>query len=191
MKILSYEGYLHINESVRSELFKNGMCVLYSDDGEHANYFHYIVLTEKEDIQKAIDDLNWPTTFSESDKTDILNDKYGVLVASRENGARYVCISDVLVNNILYIWDTKLKFSDMIKDGYIKDLFDKCTTKNLIYEKDVDFSKITTKHPEAPYYNYDWQPEDWSSLSRGYNAWSLDHSPNNPGSFRQPNPLFW
>ena len=190
MKILNYKDYINVNESVRSEIFKNGMCVLYSVDGEYTNYFHYIVLTEKKDIEKAIDDLKWPSTFSESDQVDMLNDKYGVLVTSRENGARYVCISDILVNNILYIWDTKLKFSDCIKDKYIKDISGKCTTKNLIYEKDVDYSNIITNSPEAPYYNAGWEPGDWSDFATGFDAWSLDRTTSNPNSFKYPKPKF-
>jgi len=190
MNILSFNDYKHMNESVRSELFKNGMCVMYSADGEQKHYYHYICLTEKDDIGTALEKLKKTKLFSDTDETSIREDKYGVLVASREDGMVYVCISDVLVNNILYIWDTDLKLDDCIKDEYIIDLSDKCTAKNLIYEKDIDYSKIVTLLPDEPYFNYGFQPTDWSSLSRGYDAWALDHSINNPGSLKQPNPLY-
>lgn len=188
--MLSFEKYNMLNESVRSELFKNGMCVSYSKDGQNTNYNIYLCLTDKDDIKKALSDLKWPSLFEDSDRYDILNDKYGILIASKEKGAEYVLISDILVNNILYIWDTDLKLSDCIKDEYIIDLKKKCNSDNLIYEKDVDFSKIVTLLPDEPYFNYGFQPTDWSSLSRGYDAWALDHSPNMPGSFKQPNPLY-
>ena len=190
MKILDYERYTGINESVRSELFKNGMCVMYSADGEHKNYLRYLCLTDKKDIKTAVEKLTWPTGFNDSDRTDILNDRYGIMIASMENGAVYVLISDVIVNNIIYIWDTKLKLKDCMKDGVMKDLEDKCDTDNLIYEKDVDFTQLSNLGLDYPYYNYGLQPTDWSSLSRGYDAWALDHIPNRPGSFSQPGALY-
>ena len=188
--MLTFEDYTKLNESVRSELFKNGMCVMYSENGENTDYFVYLCLTDRDDIKKALKDLEWPSLFEDSDRERVLDDKYGILVTSREKGAEYVPISDIFVNNILYIWDTKLKFKDCVKDGYIIDLKKKCGTDNLIYEKDVDFSKIAASLPDEPYFNYGYQPTDWSSQSRGYDAWSLDHSPNTLGSFRQPNPLY-
>ncbi len=188
--MLTFEKYNMLNESVRSELFKNGMCVMYSKDGENTNYFTYLCLTDKDDIKKALEDLKWPSLFDETDEELILKDKYGILVTSREKGSEYVPISEILVNNILYIWDTDLKLKDCIKDEYVIDLKKKCNSENLVYEKDVDFSKVVTMLPDEPYFNYGYQPTDWSSQSRGYDAWSLDHSPNSPGSFSQPNPLY-
>ena len=188
--MLTFENYNLLNESIRSELFKNGMCVMYSKDGENTNYFTYLCLTEKNDIKKAVDDLKWPSLFDDTDEELILNEKYGILVTSREKGAEYVLISEILVNNILYIWNTDLKLKDCIKDKYVIDLKKKCNAENLIYEKDIDFSKIITLLPDEPYFNYGYQPTDWSSQSRGYDAWSLDHSPNNPGTFKQPNSLY-
>ena len=184
MKILDLNSYNHVNESVRSELFKNGMTVMYSVDGTNNNYFHYIVLTDKDDIQKAIDDLKWPDTFSESDVSDIMEDKYGVIVTSRDNGARYVCISDILVNNILYIWDTDLKLDDCIKEKYIIDISDKCNHKNLIYEKDVDYAKLITTYPEPPYYNMGWNHDDLNDMTKGTTTWC--NNPLSVASFNQP-----
>lgn len=190
MKILTKKEFVAVTESIKSELFKNGMCVEYSIDGEYINYIDYIILTDKEDIKKSIKDLKWPQTFTQSDKSNMLNDKYGIFIASKETGAIYVCISDIIINNILYIWNTDIKFSDCIKDKYIIDISDKCTQKNIIYEKDVDFSKIVTGLVDYPYYNYGWQPEDWSSLSRGCDAWTLNHTSNRHSSIKQPNPKF-
>jgi len=104
--------------------------------------------------------------FSETDEVEMRGDKYGVFVTTREEGMLYVCISDVIVNNILYIWDAKLNLKDCIKDEYIIDLSDKCTAKNLIYEKDIDYSKIRKRIIEKyPYKNFEYML-DYLALER-------------------------
>lgn len=192
MKILTYESFSAINESIRSEIFKNGMSVVYSKDGSEGGYRHYLCITKKDDILKVIDDLKWDGDVDDTRKLEMKDDKYGVLVHSFENGADCVLISEVIVNNILYIYDTKLKVSDCIKDGYIKDISDKCNIDNLVYEKDVDYSKIVTAEPEAPYFNYGYRFNDWSGISRGDDTYdiNLPYGVRRGVSMRMPNPLF-
>lgn len=183
--MLSYNDYNMLNESVRSELFKNGMCVSYSKTGKKLEYYTYLCLTEKDDIEKALDKLKWSKLFSTSDEEEVRNDKYGVLITSRENGVEYILISEIIVNNIMYIWDTDLKFDDCIKDEYIKDLSDKCTSENLIYEKDVDLKNIVTILPDEPY-NSDMKMRDSRGVFGTNGAYDLNHSGGNLGSFKVP-----
>jgi hypothetical protein len=192
MKILSYEHFKAVNESIRSKVFKNGMCVVYSKDGSESGYRHYICLTEKDDIKTALDELKWDNDFTDSDRMTIKDDKLGILVCSLDKGATYVLISEVLVNNILYIYDTDLKIADCIKKGYINDISDKCNTDNLVYEKDIDYSKLVTAQPEAPYFNYGYRFNDWSGISRGDDAYDINmpYGVRRGVDMRMPNPLF-
>lgn len=192
MKILTYDGFVAINESIRSKIFKNGMCVVYSKDGSESAYRHYLCLTKKEDILKAVDDVKWDYKVDDTRKLEIKEEKYGILIHSFEKGAECVLISEVLVNNILYIYDTDLKLDDCLKDGYINDVSDKCNSDNLVYEKDVDFSNIVTAEPEAPYYNYGYRFNDWSGISRGDDTYdiNLPYGVRRGVDMRMPNPLY-
>ena len=84
MKILSYEHFKAVNESIRSKVFKNGMCVVYSKDGSESGYRHYICLTEKDDIKTALDELKWDNDFTDSDRMTIKDVGVGVSPPSPE-----------------------------------------------------------------------------------------------------------
>ena len=52
MKILSFDEFKSINESITLKAIEEGMVVVYSKNGKETNYQYWICLTDKENIKK-------------------------------------------------------------------------------------------------------------------------------------------
>lgn len=172
MKILSFDEFKSINESITLKAIEEGMVVVYSKNGKETNYQYWICLTDKENIKKYVDSLKWNNDITDADRKR-MKGMSKILVAHYNGSCDYIEIDDVLINNISYIYNPKLKPKDMLDKNTLKDLRDECSDKNLIYSKDVDLKNMVLSKPDVPFMNYGLRLNDYMGVSRGEMTYDL------------------
>lgn len=172
MKVLSYSEFLAVNESITLNTVEGGMVVVYSKSGRENDYQHWICLSDEKDIEKYVDGLKWRDTVTDADKKSAKRMKK-LLVAYYGGCCDFVNLEDVVVTNISYIYNPKLKPKEMLDKNKLKDLKNECSEKNLIYSKDVNIDNIVLKKPDVPYLNYGYRFNDYMAVSRGETTYDL------------------
>lgn len=153
MQLVNYSTFLHLNESISKNILKNGTVLVYSYDGSKNNYNFYVSITNSKDLEKCADKLKWVDEVTDDDKNKIKKSN-GIIVTSKGDKCAFEFIADIYITNILRVYDTDLSYGDMFKDGKIADVEEKCTDKNLAYEKDVDYADINQQLAEPMPFRY-------------------------------------
>jgi len=172
MKVLSYNEFSKLNESITLNTIEEGMVVVYSKNGSEKNYQYWICLADKSNIKQYVNDLKWRDTITDADKKHMKGMKK-VLVSYYNGSCDFIEIEDVLINNITYIYNPKLNPKDMLDKNKLKDLQNECSDKNLVYSKDVNVDNMVLSKPDVPFINYGYRFNDYMGVSRGETTYDL------------------
>lgn len=172
MKTLSFDEFVALNESITLKAIEEGMVVVYSKSGKETDYQYWICLTDKDMIKKYVDDLKWKDTITDADRKK-MKGMSKILIAHYGGCCDYIEIEDVLINNISYIYNPKLKPKNMLDKNTLKNLQDECSDKNLLYSKDVGLNNMVLSKPDVPFMNYGLRLNDYMGVSRGEMTYDL------------------